>query len=75
VFSIQYGFKQEALLPQLFNSAEYTIHMVQGNQEGLQFSGTYQFLVSAADDLLGGGNINIIKKNAEALLDSRTRLV
>jgi hypothetical protein len=76
VFSIHYGLKQDALLLQLFNSAlEYTIIRVQGNQEGLQFSGTYHFLVYAADNLLGGGNINIIKRNAEALFDARRRLV
>lgn len=76
MFSIQYGLKQAALLPQLFNSAlEYAIRRVQGNLEGLQFGGTYHFLVYAADNILVGGNTNIIKKNAETLLGARWRLV
>jgi hypothetical protein len=41
----------------------------------MQFSGTYQLLVYAADNLLGGGNTYIITKNAKAILDARRRLV
>jgi len=59
----------DALSPLLFNFAlEYAIRRVQVNQDGLKLNGTHQLFVYADDVNILGGSIQIVKKNAEALV-------
>jgi len=62
------------MLPLLFNFAlEYTIRMVQINQDGLKLNGTYHHLFYADVNMLGG-SIHTIKENAEALVVARKEI-
>jgi hypothetical protein len=49
--------------------SEYAIGKVQENK-GLELNGSHHFLVHADDENLWGENINITKKNVDALLDA-----
>jgi hypothetical protein len=54
-----------------FNFAlEYVIRKVQENQVGLKLNGTHKLLVCTDDVNLLGGNIDIMKKNTETLIDT-----
>jgi hypothetical protein len=58
-------------LPLLFNFAsKYAIRKVQESQVGLKLKGTRQLLVYADDMNLLGDNTDIIKKNAQNLIDT-----
>jgi len=69
-FPIRNGLKQgDALSPTLFNFAlEYAFRRVQVNQDGLKLNGTHQLPAYADDVNILGGNIHILKENAEALV-------
>jgi hypothetical protein len=71
-FPIQNVLKQGCdLSPLLFNFAlEYAIRKVRESQVGLKLIGTHQLLACTDDMNLLGGNIVIIKRNTENLIDS-----
>ena len=55
-------------MPLLFIFAlEYTIRMVQINQDGMKLHGTYKLLVYADDVSILGGSIPTLKENTKAL--------
>ena len=68
IFPIRNGLKQGyALSALLYNFAlEYTIRMVQENQNDLKLNGTHQLLVYADDVNMSGGSIHTTEKNMEA---------
>ena len=70
MFPITNGLKQgDALLPFLFNFVvDFTIWMVQVNQDGLILNGTHQVLVYADDVNILGGSVITVKENVEALV-------
>jgi hypothetical protein len=49
---------------------ECAIRSVQGNQEGLKLNGAHKRLICADDVNIVGENIDTVKKNTEAVLDS-----
>jgi hypothetical protein len=68
-FPILNGLKEDALSSFIFDFAvEYAIRKVQEIQEGLELNGTHQLLVCGDEVKLVTGNINITKKNTEAVL-------
>jgi len=53
----------------LFNFVlDYAIRRVQVNQDGLKLNGIHQLLAYADDVIILGGNIHILKENAEYIL-------
>jgi len=66
IFPIKKGLKQgESLSPLLFNlTLEYASRSVQVNKDSFKLSGTHQFLIYAADNVMVG-SVHTIKKNTE----------
>jgi len=76
MFPVRNGLKQgDDLSPSLFNCAlEYTIRMVQVNQDGLKLIGIHHHLLYAEGDNILGGSVHTIKKNEEALVVARMEI-
>jgi hypothetical protein len=70
-FPNQNGLQQDTLQPLFFNfSLEYVIKKNQEISAGLRLDGTHQLLVYADDINILDENINGMKKNKEAVLDT-----
>jgi hypothetical protein len=66
---IQNGLKEgDALSPLIFSfTLEYTIRMVQENQEGLKLNGTHQLSAYVSDVNAVGENVDTIKENTSSI--------
>jgi hypothetical protein len=70
MFPIRNGLKRgDALSSLLFNFAlEYTVKMVQVNQDGFKLNGTRQLMAYADDVNMSAGSVHTAKEYAESLV-------